>query len=57
MKGRVAHLKLLCLFTLFAVSFLAQRDLATLVGTVTDPQGAAVPNANVTITEDATELT
>lgn len=34
----------------------AQRDLATIVGTVTDQQGAAVPAAKVTITEDATGL-
>src|SRR5437762_4160970 len=36
---------------------LAQRDLGTIIGTITDPQGAAVPNAKVTITEDATGLT
>src|SRR4051812_27454527 len=36
---------------------LAQRDLGTLTGTVTDPQGAVVPNAKVTILEDATGLT
>jgi hypothetical protein len=35
---------------------LAQRDLGTLTGTITDPQGAAVPNAKVTILEDATGL-
>src|SRR5581483_8203937 len=32
----------------------AQRDLGTISGTVTDPTGSAVPNAKVTITEDAT---
>ncbi len=34
----------------------AQRDLGTIVGTVTDPQGGAIPNAKVTITETATGL-
>src|SRR3954447_4732042 len=34
----------------------AQRDLGTLNGTITDPQGAAVPNAKVTIFEEATGL-
>src|SRR5689334_10226082 len=32
----------------------AQRDLGTVTGTVTDPQGAAIANANVSIVEDAT---
>jgi hypothetical protein len=34
----------------------AQRDLGTIAGTVTDPTGLAVPNAKVTITEVATNL-
>ncbi len=44
------------LFTLFALSTLAlaQRDLGTVSVTVTDPSGAAVPNAKVTIKNDAT---
>ncbi len=33
---------------------LAQRDLGTITGTITDQQGAAVPNAQITIREDAT---
>src|SRR6185312_11826682 len=37
-----------------ACVLLAQRDLATLVGTVTDPSGAVVANAKVTITEVGT---
>ena len=46
---------MLLLFT--SLSVFAQRDLATVLGTVTDPQGGAIPNAKVTITEDATGLT
>jgi hypothetical protein len=34
----------------------AQRDLGTVVGTITDQSGGAVPNAKVTISEDATGL-
>jgi hypothetical protein len=45
------------LASIFAVCLLAQRDLATLVGTVTDPTGAGVPNAKVVISEEATGLT
>ncbi len=48
---------LLALFALLSSTLLfAQRDLGTITGTITDPQGAAVPNANVTIVEDATGL-
>ncbi len=39
---------------LICLSVFAQRDLGTIVGTVTDPQGGAIPNAKVTITEAAT---
>ena len=41
---------------LLATGAFAQRDLATLVGTVSDPAGAGIPSAKVTITEDATGL-
>src|SRR4051794_1255745 len=34
----------------------AQRDLGTVTGTITDATGAAVPNATVTILEEATGL-
>ncbi|MFZ0590843.1 MAG: carboxypeptidase-like regulatory domain-containing protein, partial [Bryobacteraceae bacterium] len=54
------RLRSFCLFALFALLsstlLLAQRDLGTITGTVTDQQGAAVPNANITIVEDATGL-
>jgi len=42
---------LILLFSSFA---LAQRDLGTITGTVTDPSGAAVPGAAITITNVAT---
>ena len=54
--------RLRCLYTLTVLMVLcssiafAQRDLGTITGTITDPQGAAVPGARVTITEDATSL-
>jgi hypothetical protein len=41
---------------LFAMTSFGQRDLATLVGNVTDPSGAAVAGAKVTIIEEATGL-
>jgi hypothetical protein len=50
-------------FALVVLSFLvlstvafAQRDLGTITGTITDAQGAAIPNAKITLTEDATGL-
>jgi hypothetical protein len=47
---------LLVLLALFAISTtaFAQRDLGTITGTITDQQGAAVPNAKITIMNDAT---
>lgn len=45
------------LASIFVMCSLAQRDLATLVGTVIDPTGAGVPNAKVVISEEATGLT
>ncbi len=52
----VARFKAVVVGLFFAASLFAQRDLATLTGTVTDAQGGAVGNAKVTITEDATGL-
>ena len=46
---RIALLVLIC-----ACASFAQRDLATLAGTITDPSGGVVTNAVVTITEVAT---
>jgi Carboxypeptidase regulatory-like domain len=41
------------MFLICSVAF-AQRDLGTITGAITDAQGAAVPNAKLTLTEDAT---
>ena len=46
---RIALLALAC-----ACAAYAQRDLATLVGTVTDPSGGVVAGAKITITETET---
>jgi len=52
------HIFLLVFLSLAASGLLfAQRDLGTVTGTITDAQGAAVPNAKITITEDSTGLT
>ena len=40
-----------------ATPALAQRDMGTLLGSVTDPSGAAIPGAMITITEEATGVT
>ena len=48
--------RVLAAFLLLASSLFAQRDLATLVGTITDPSGAGVPGAKVVIIESATGL-
>ncbi|MDQ2843277.1 MAG: TonB-dependent receptor, partial [Acidobacteriota bacterium] len=44
------------LLLLFSSIVFGQRDLGTITGTVSDPQGAAVPNAKVTIVNDATNV-
>jgi len=44
---------ILALFAMSSVA-LAQRDLGTITGIITDAQGAAVPNAKLSLIEDAT---
>ena len=51
---RVAGIRAVLLGLLLVVAVFAQRDLGTIAGTVTDPTGAAIPNAKITITEVAT---
>src|SRR5579863_2555058 len=46
---RIALVTLIC-----ASASFAQRDLSTLAGTITDPSGAVVANASVTVTEAGT---
>jgi len=53
-----AQITLLALLvTVFAAPTFAQRDMGTLLGAVTDPSGAAIPGATITISEDATGVT
>jgi hypothetical protein len=53
---RVSALRVILVGSLFASLLFAQRDLATITGTITDAQNASVANAKVTIVEDATGL-
>jgi len=52
MRRSSGCLLVICLFV--ALSAAAQNFTGTIQGTVTDPQGAAVPNATATITNSAT---
>src|ERR1019366_4801496 len=54
MNRYFAGLRIALLAIISASALFAQRDLATLVGTVADPSGGVVPNANVTVTETST---
>ena len=47
-------LKCLILFSMVAALVFGQRDLGTVTGTISDPQGAAIPNAKVSIKDTAT---
>jgi hypothetical protein len=49
-------LKTLLFTLLLSVCVYGQRDLGTVLGTVTDAQGGAVPGAKINILEDATGL-
>jgi len=51
---RLSGLRTALLVLVSASAVFAQRDLATLAGTITDPSGGVVPNAKITITEVAT---
>jgi hypothetical protein len=53
---QVAPLKAILVGLLVTLCLFAQRDLSTVLGTVSDPQGGVVPNAKVVITEDATGI-
>lgn len=53
---RVACIRSLLFGLLFTVAVFAQRDLGTIAGTISDPTGAPIPNAKITITEVATNL-
>lgn len=48
---------LVCFLLFFTSALYAQRDLGTLTGTITDASGAAIPNAKISLVEDATGLT
>ncbi len=58
--GLLKHPASSILIALVILSFLpvvlAQRDLSTILGEIIDPTGSVVPNAQVTLTEDATGL-
>src|SRR5437764_12640578 len=48
---RLLAIVICTLLALFAAPARAQLSTATMFGTITDPSGAAIPNANVTITQ------
>jgi hypothetical protein len=59
-QGRNIRLLAICLFSLFLLAVFAPRasaQEATILGTVTDPSGAAVPNATIAITNAETGIT
>jgi len=45
-----------CMAVLFATDAVAQQATAKIVGTITDPSGAVVPDAKVTVTNTATNV-
>jgi hypothetical protein len=56
MRRLRSFLFLVLTFILMSTVVFAQRDLGTLTGTISDAQGATVPNAKVRIVEDATGI-
>ncbi len=57
MPSRHGLVRLAISFGLCVGLIFAQRDLGTVSGSVTDAQGAAIPNAKVAIVNDATNVT
>ncbi len=55
LRGRTCFLLAAILFSLALTSW--AQDQATLVGTVTDPSGAAIPGAKVTVTKPDVSFT
>src|SRR5947209_1640123 len=56
MKSNTIYRFLATGFLLLCFAFLASAQEATIVGTVTDPSGAPVPNVNITITNTETAI-
>jgi hypothetical protein len=54
---RIAAFGLLLLLSLYAKVSLGQAVTGTLLGTVQDTSGAVVPNANITLTNEGTDVT
>jgi len=54
--SRWVRLALALLLTLPALGAYAQYENGSLVGTIHDPSGAAIPNASVTVTDNATGI-
>ncbi len=54
--SKTTILRAAVLLVLVSFAVFAQRDLATVLGTVTDPTGGSIGDAKVTLTEDATGL-
>ncbi len=54
MPSRHGLIRLAVFLCLCTVLVFGQRDLGTISGSITDAQGAAIPNAKVTVTNDAT---
>jgi len=46
--------RLIAILTVLTINILAQTPTGSLVGTITDPTGAAIPDATVTIRDAAT---